>query len=102
MNYSKIIHSSLINPAPPKKVDENTSDPVDHVTMDIPLLTRVLELAREDIKSDADLHQVLTRIIGIKNQGILTMQDYEKIAGPAPEPGPDQMELESIKKLAGI
>jgi len=93
MNYSTLIHSGIVNP--PKTVTE-TQDPVDTVTMDVPLLTRLLELARENIKSDEDLHVVLSRILELKNKDVLTMNDYTQIAGP------EQTELESIKKLAGI
>lgn len=93
MNYSNLLHSGIVNP--PKMVKE-AQDPVDTVTMDVPLLTRLLELAREDVKTDADLHFILTRILELKNQGVLTMQDYDKIAGSP------TTELESIKKLAGI
>ena len=72
MTYSTLIHSGIVNP--PKMVKE-AQDPVDTVTVDVPLLTRILEL---------------------KNKGVLTMQDYEQITGPK------TTELESIKKLAGI
>lgn len=56
------------------------ADKKDTVTVDIPLLIRLLELAREDIKSDMDLHRVVERLIDIRNKGILTMDDYNFIA----------------------
>jgi len=55
------------------------ADAKDTVTFDIPLLIRVLELTREKIKSDIDLHQMVERLIKIRNRGILTMQDYKLI-----------------------
>ena len=55
-------------------------DKKDTVTFDIPLLIRVLELAREDIKSDMDLHRVVERLINMRDQGMLTMDDYDTIA----------------------
>jgi hypothetical protein len=55
-------------------------DKKDTVTMDIPLLIRVLELAREDLKSDMDLHRVVEKIINIRNKGTLTMDDYDTVA----------------------
>jgi hypothetical protein len=55
-------------------------DKKDTVTMDIPLLIRVLELAREDIKSDMDLHRVVEKLINIRDKGMLTMDDYDYIA----------------------
>ena len=56
------------------------ADKKDTITLDIPLLIRVLELAREDIKSDMDLHRVVERLIDIRNKGVLTMHDYDFIA----------------------
>lgn len=55
-------------------------DKKDTITFDIPLLIRVLELTREDIKSDADLHRVVERLIDIRHKGVLTMDDYDRIA----------------------
>jgi hypothetical protein len=57
------------------------ADKKDTVTLDIPLLIRALELAREDIKTDMDLHRVVERLIDIRNKGVLTMDDYNFIAG---------------------
>ena len=62
-----------------KPVSEDT-DKKDTVTFDIPLLIRVLELAREDVKSDMDLHRVVERLIGMRDKGMLTMDDYDAIA----------------------
>jgi len=56
------------------------ADKKDTITFDIPLMIRVLELAREDIKSDMDLHRVVERLIDIRNKGSLTMDDYDFIA----------------------
>lgn len=59
---------------------EEKVDKKDTVTLDIPLLIRVLELAREDIKSDMDLHRVVEKLINIRNKGMLTMKDYNYIS----------------------
>ena len=55
-------------------------DKKDTITMDIPLLIRVLELAREDVKTDAELHRVVEKLIDIRNKGTLTMDDYDFVA----------------------
>lgn len=55
-------------------------DKKDVVSMDIPLLIRMLELAREDIKSDMDLHKVVEKLINIRKKGVLTMDDYEYVS----------------------
>jgi len=58
-----------------------TTDRKDTVTFDIPLLIRMLEYAREEIKTDPDLHRAVERLINIRNRGVLTMYDYNYIAG---------------------
>ena len=98
MSYSTFIHSGIVNPAKLKLTKEST-DAADIISMDVPLLTRILELAREDIKSDAQLHEVLTKIIDLKNKGPLTMDHYDQIVAKKSQ---QDIELESIKKLAGI
>jgi hypothetical protein len=62
-----------------KSVSEAT-DKKDQVILNIPLLIRVLELARENIKTDMDLHRVVEKLIQIRNKGVLTMKDYNTIA----------------------
>ena len=46
----------------------------------MPLLIRLLEYAREDAKTDLDLHDVAEKLINLSQTGhILTMNDYTKI-----------------------
>jgi hypothetical protein len=59
---------------------EERVDKKDTVTLDIPLLIRIMELAREDIKTDMDLHRVVEKLINIRNKGMLTMKDYNYIS----------------------
>ena len=49
------------------------------VTMNIPLLIRVLEYVREDVKSDVDLHKIVERMISLSNKGTLKMDSYNRI-----------------------
>jgi hypothetical protein len=100
MTYSTIIHSSLVNPAKPKL--KETQDPVDTVTMDVPLLTKILELAREEIKSDTELHDLISKLVEMKNQGVLTMDQYDQLAAKEQPEAEPNVELEAIRKLAGI
>lgn len=106
-SYENYIFSQLEHAA--KKLSILESDQQDTVTLDIPLLIRLLELAREDIKDDATLHRVVDRMLDLKNQGTLTMDNYEFIAmgksapeANVPEKSPAQDDLTSIKKLAGL
>lgn len=57
------------------------TDKEDVVSLDIPLMIRMLELAREDVKDDMELHRITERLIEIRKKGVLTMDDYEFIAG---------------------
>ncbi len=87
-------------------VEEAEVDEVDTVTMDVPLLLRMMEYAREDAHEDMDLHDVAERMIAMSKDGPLSMDDYDSIVGsvealPAPEeepveegyyaPGPETM-----------
>ena len=78
-------------------------DKKDTIVLDIPLLIRVLELAREDIKTDMDLHRVVERLIDIRKKGTLTMDDYNFVAGLKEEfqidemkKQPDNMDADTI------
>jgi hypothetical protein len=61
-----------------KKPVKEAVDAKDTVTMDIPLLIRVLEYAREDAKTDMDLHKVVENLINMRKD-TLTMNDYDSI-----------------------
>ena len=51
----------------------------DVVKLDVPLFIRLLELAREDVKQDADLHDVAEAVIKLSQEGVATMADYDSI-----------------------
>ena len=88
-------------------------DKIDTVTMDVPLLIRVFELVREDVKTDMDLHNLVERLIALKEKGVLTMDDYETISAAQssqdtgqmpkkPEPTDEGLDMSMLKMLAGI
>ena len=95
---------------------EKPEDKADSVSFDIPLLIRILEHAREGIKSDVELHDMVERIVALRTQGVLNMSDYEAISGGdiegtdkefAPQAFAGQQQGESLdllnlKKLAGL
>lgn len=78
------------------RVDHNTrrsryneSDEVDTVTLDIPLFIRLLEYAKEDAKTDMDLHSLAEKAIEFSKEGALSMDQYDALVGdqkalPAP------------------
>jgi GNAT superfamily N-acetyltransferase len=59
-------------------INKETMNPKDTITMDIPLLIRMLEVAREDIKSDEQLHRLVENVLDLKDN-LLTMDDYDEI-----------------------
>lgn len=61
---------------------EEDINPTDTITMDVPLFIRMLEYAREDAKTDMDLHNVTEKALNLSTSGAtLTMTDYDSIAG---------------------
>jgi len=70
---------------------KDESNPVDIVSMDVPLLIRLLEYAKEDAQTDMDLHNVAEKLIEFSKDGeTLTMDQYDAIVGeqeqlPPPE-----------------
>lgn len=76
---------------------------MDIVRIDVPLFIRLLELAREDVKQDADLHDIAEIVIKLSQGRVVTMKDYDDIVsfmksqGSAPKD-----ELDTIKKLSGL
>ena len=57
-----------------------TANPRDNVSMDIPLLVRVLEFAMTDAKTEQDLHSLADNMINLSPDGnTLTMYDYEEL-----------------------
>ena len=67
-----------------KPVDEK--NPIDTVRMDIPLLIRVMEFAKEDAKTDMELHAAAENMIELsKNDRVLNMDDYSSIVTPDEE-----------------
>lgn len=63
----------------PVKEDVN---PQDVIKLDVPLFIRLLEYAREDAKTDMDLHNVTDKIIELASSGqVLDMAAYNNIMG---------------------
>jgi hypothetical protein len=57
-------------------------NPKDTITVDVPLFIRLLEYAREDAKTDMDLHDLADNIIDLSEEGrVLSMDDYNAIVG---------------------
>jgi len=75
----------------------------DIVKLDVPLFIRLLELAREDVKQDADLHDVAEAVIQLSQEGAATMADYDSIVAFMQKQGASATEeITRIKQLGGM
>jgi hypothetical protein len=75
-------------------------NPKDTIVVDVPLFIRLLEYAREDAKTDMDLHNVAENIIDLSEEGeVLTMDNYNAIVGTSEE---EIAERKMLQVRAGI
>lgn len=75
-------------------------DPIDIVKMDIPLLIRMMEFAKEDAKTDMDLHVAAENMIELsKEDRVLDMSDYSSIVSPDEEKQLDELVKKVMSKL---
>jgi hypothetical protein len=75
-------------------------NPKDTIIVDVPLFIRLLEYAREDAKTDMDLHNVAENIIDLSEEGeVLTMDNYNAIVGTSEE---EIAERKMLQVRAGI
>lgn len=63
---------------------------MDIVQLDVPLFIRLLELAREDVKQDADLHDLAQRVIELSKNGPVNMSNYNDIVGFMKQQGAEE------------
>jgi len=71
-------------------------NPSDKITLDVPLFIRLLEYAREDAKTDMDLHNVTEKAISASETGkTLTMADYDSLVTGNSE----DKEMNEIKRM---
>jgi len=63
----------------------------------------LLELAREEVKQDADLHDIAEAVIKLSQDGPVTMADYDKIVAFMNKQGdPAKEEINRIRQLGGV
>lgn len=74
---------------------------MDIIKVDVPTFLRLLELSREDVKQDADLHDIAQRVTEISKDRVVTMADYNDIVGFMKTQGKED-ELDTIKRLGGL
>jgi len=77
---------------------------MDVIKINVPTFVRILELAREEIKNDPDLHDIAEIATRLSDEGVITMDDYDAIVNFMHQQGDDSddQELEHIRRLGGI
>ena len=75
------------------ETNKQQGDKVDMITMDVPLFIRMLEYAKEDAKTDMDLHSATERALKLtKTKGNLSMECYDTIVGGSKKQETTEME----------
>lgn len=80
--YKKITTIEEVFDAAPMSKNNSTKaeNEEDVIRVDVPLMIRLLEYAREDAKNDLDLHKVAKKLIELSEEGeVLSMDHYDKI-----------------------
>jgi hypothetical protein len=83
---------------------------MDIIKLNVPTFLRLLELVREDVKSDPDLHDIAEIATRLSKKGVITMNDYDMIVNYMRKQGNDekeiadsyQAELVRIRQLGGF
>ena len=80
--FKGIVKATLKQGENDSKKNESAENLPDVIELDVPLLIRLLEYARENAQTDMDLHNVAEQLIALSSEGrTLNMQDYEAIVG---------------------
>ena len=74
---------------------------MDIIKLDVPTFLRLLELAREDVKDDADLHDIAEIVTKLSQDEVVTMDKYNEILAFMKHQGKED-ELDTIRRLGGL
>ena len=74
---------------------------MDIIRVDVPTFLRLLELAREDVKQDADLHDIAEIVTKLSQDGPVTMDKYNEIVAFMKQQGQED-EVATIRRLGGV
>ncbi len=78
---------------------------MDTVQLDVPLFIRLLELAREEIKGDADIHDLAQRVIELSKNGPIDMAQYDELVSfmkKQGEPADEEFAPDDIRRFRQI
>ena len=74
-------------------MEDKKENPIDIISVDVPLFIRMLEFAREDASTDIDLHDLAQKAIKMSSEGEpLTMMHYDELVSKG-APVSDAMSL---------
>lgn len=78
IDFIRIINES-------EEMEQHKINPQDVIKLDVPLLIRLLEYAREDAKTDMDLHNLTENLIAMSSEAgrTLNMHDYDTLVSKA-------------------
>ena len=75
---------------------------MDTIKINVPTFIRLIELARESVKNDADLHDMAEIVVKLsQKEGVVTMDHYNTIVRYMKTQGTDD-ELDQIRGLGGF
>jgi hypothetical protein len=74
---------------------------MDIIKLDVPTFLRLLELAREDVKDDTDLHDIAEIVTKLSQNEVVTMDRYKEILAFMKHQGKED-ELDTIRRLGGL
>ncbi len=75
---------------------------MDTIKINVPTFIRLIELAREEVKNDADLHDMAEIVVKLtQEEGVVTMDHYKTIVNYMKTQGTTD-ELAQIRKLGGF
>lgn len=77
---------------------------MDIIKINVPTFIRILELVREEVKNDPDIHDIAEIAVKLSDEGVISMDDYDSIVHFMKRQGNDDAdrELEDIRRLGGM
>lgn len=82
---------------------------MDIIKINVPTFLRILELVREEVKDDPDLHDIAEIAARLSKHGVIAMSDYENIVAYMKAQGGERTiedsyntQLNRLRQLGGI
>lgn len=74
----------------------------DVIEVNTPTFIRLLELAREELDNDPDIHDLAEAAVSLSEQGVITMEDYDTLVSYMEDQGNDKPETTAIRRTAQV